>query len=222
MTRPKLLDLFCGGGGAAMGYYRAGFEVVGVDIEPQKHYPFTFVQSDALEYVAGHGAEFDALHASPPCQAYSVGTKWRRNLGASYPDLLSKTQQALYSIGKPFIIENVPGATKILKSVIMLCGGMFGIGVVRHRFFETSFMVLSPPHTCNRSFVDSDLVSMTKHGPPARWYKRNPGKSFTVKTWHDAIGIDWMPRDSLRQAIPPAYTEFIGACLMQFILCEGN
>lgn len=212
--RPRLLDLFCGAGGAAMGYHRAGFEVVGVDIKPQPRYPFTFIEGDALEYVAAHGQEFAAIHASPPCHHYSTGTRHRKNQGVVYPDLLPPTQAILRALGLPYIIENVPGAKALLQEPLLLCGGMFGLGVMRHRYFEISFLVPAPEHTCNGKDVDRDAVSITRHGPPARWYRKNPGATFNIKQWHDAMGIDWMTRTPLTQAIPPAYTEYIGRQLL--------
>lgn len=216
-NRPRLLDLFCGAGGAAMGYHRAGFEVVGVDIKPQPRYPFEFIQADALEYLWNRPRRFDVIHASPPCHQYSTATRHRKNQGIIYPDLLQPTQKALREIGKPYVIENVPGAKPLLDSPIMLCGGMFDLGVMRHRYFESSAPLLSPSHTCNGDRIDRDAVSVTRHGPPARWYRKNPGAVFNIKIWHEAMGIDWMSRFPLTQAIPPAYTEYIGKQLMEVI-----
>jgi DNA (cytosine-5)-methyltransferase 1 len=140
----RLLDLFCGAGGAAMGYYRAGYtEIVGVDIHPQKRYPFTFVQGDALEYLAAHGHEFDLIHASPPCQAYS---RARMLQGNDHPDLVGPTRELLIASGKPYIIENVVGAPLI--NPIRLTGTMFGLLTVRPRLFESNLpipMLLEPP-----------------------------------------------------------------------------
>lgn len=215
MEKKRLLDLYSGAGGCARGYQRAGFYVVGVDIEPMPRYcGDEFVQSDALQYLSKHAHEFDAIHASPPCHHYSTGTKHRKNAGIVYPDLLGLTQTALRWAGKPYVIENVPGAKDLLSSPIMLCGGMFGLGVRRHRFFELSFQMDVPEHRCNRDEIDADEVSVTRHGPPARWYRANPGATFSIKTWHKAMGIDWMNRQTLTQAIPPAYTECIGKRLM--------
>ena len=211
----RLLDLFCGAGGAALGYSRGGFdEIVGVDNKPQKHYPFTFVQGDALEFAAAHGHEFDAVHASPPCHHYSTGTRHRKNAGVVYPDLLGPTQRLLRCLGRLYVIENVPGAAKLLHQPIMLCGGMFDLGVSRHRFFESNLVQHAPKHTRNKDQIDADMVSVTRHGPPARWYRKHPGRVFNIKVWHDAMGIDWMPRLPLTQAIPPAYTEYIGKQLL--------
>jgi DNA (cytosine-5)-methyltransferase 1 len=140
MKRPLLLDLFCKAGGAGMGYHRAGFDVVGVDIEPQPRYPFRFVQADALEFLAAHGREFDAIHASPPCQKYCA----LRHLAKTedYPDLIPETRELLEATGRPWVIENTPGAP--LRSPLILCGTMFrlrtncGAELRRHRLFESN------------------------------------------------------------------------------------
>jgi DNA (cytosine-5)-methyltransferase 1 len=215
MSRPRLLDLFCGAGGASMGYHRAGFDVTGVDNRPMPRYPFAFVESDALAYVAEHGREYDAIHASPPCHHYSTGTQHRKRAGIVYPDLLVPTQDLLRASGRPYTIENVPGAARLLRAPILLCGGMFGLGVMRHRYFETNVPAIRAlPHSCNGDRIDRDAVSVTRHGPPPRWYRKHPGATFRVTIWHDAMGINWMDRRSLTQAIPPAYTEHIGAQLL--------
>jgi DNA (cytosine-5)-methyltransferase 1 len=142
MSRPRLLDLFCKAGGAGMGYSRAGFEVVGVDKEPQQRYPFCFVQADALEYAAACGHCFDAIHASPPCQADSIMRRGRWK-GREHPQLIPQTRELLISSGKPYVIENVVGADLI--DPIMLCGSMFGLRTKhgsqlrRHRLFELNW-----------------------------------------------------------------------------------
>lgn len=209
----RLLDLFCGAGGAAMGYSRAGFEVVGVDLHKQPRYPFEFHQADALTFPLDG---FDAIHASPPCQGYSVGTGFgdRRKP----PQLIAEVRNLLRASGKPYIIENVMGAKEHMYSPIMLCGSMFNIGVVRHRLFESNFPLACQPHKCHGPEVDRDLVSVTAHGPPPRWYKKNPGAKFSLKVWKDAMGIGWMIRDELREAIPPAYTEHVGRQLMAHLM----
>jgi len=206
-VKEKLLDLFCGAGGAAMGYYRAGFtEIVGVDNHPQKHYPFTFVLGDALEYLREHGSEFDFIHASPPCQRYSTMTP--KHTRDSHPDLLPSTAEALRSFGLPYCIENVAGARKLLNSPLLLCGTMFNLKTRCHRFFETSFPVFSPA-TCNHSkeqlFVTTAGSNSCNIRPLVGGVKR---KSTSYAP--EAYGIDWMDFEDLRQAIPPAYTEFIG------------
>lgn len=205
----RLLDLFCGAGGAAMGYYRAGFQVVGVDIQPQRHYPFEFHQADALEYLAEHGREFDVIHASPPCQAWSVETPMRyRN---THPRMIDVTQCALRLAGKPYVIENVPNARRELRSPLLLCGSMFGLQVWRHRYFEVNpecFSLLPP---CDHSNVP---VLIT--GTPRR--QGYPRQDPPVTLRRNAMGIDWpMPTSGLDEAIPPAYTQFIGRQLLEVI-----
>lgn len=200
--RPRLLDLFCGGGGAARGYQMAGFHVTGIDNRPQPRYAGdAFIQADALEYVAGHGHEYDVIHASPPCQAYS---SMRHVTGKSYPDLVAPTRRALQATGKPFVIENVFGAP--LLQPLMLCGTMFGLDVIRHRLFEIcpEIYALTPPCCHNKSCA--------KQGRAVK-----PGQFITVTGSYsgaqfarDAMGIDWMSRAEMSQAIPPAYTLFIG------------
>lgn len=200
MARPKLLDLFCCAGGAAMGYYRAGFDVTGIDIKPQKHYPFNFIQADALEYVAEHGHEYDAIHASPPCQRYSKIQRITRNRD-KWPDLVDKTRMALIASGKLFVIENVEGAP--LRIDIRLCGSMFGLGMIRHRIFETNVpMPLLVPPCDHRGMYDP-------------WHKFGVQQRQRMAA---AMGIDWeMTRDEVREAIPPAYTEFIGGISIKYL-----
>ncbi len=200
----RLLDLFCKAGGAGMGYHRAGYEVTGVDIEPQKNYPFEFVQADALEYLRDHWLEFDVIHASPPCQRNSTMTKglWKDRLD-SHPELIAPVREILVKTGKPYIIENVPGAPLINATV--LCGSMFeGLQVRRHRLFETSFMVIAP--ACNHS-VQSHVVAVYGHSGGSS--KRDGLKFGGVDTWKTAMQIDWMTGAELAEAIPPAYTEYI-------------
>ena len=203
----RLLDLFCGAGGAGMGYHRAGFEVVGVDIVNQPRYPFTFIQADALEYCATHGHEFDVIHASPPCQAWSKETAMQYR--GNHPKLIEPTREALAATGKPFVIENVPGARHELRNPVMFCGSMFGLRVWRHRYFEfhPELFTLMPP--CNHSFVPV-LVTGTTRRKGCR--RVDP----PVALRRSAMGIDWPMRVAgLDEAIPPAYTEFIGRQLWQ-------
>jgi DNA (cytosine-5)-methyltransferase 1 len=202
----RLLDLFCGAGGAAMGYHEAGFEVVGVDIKPQPRYPFEFHQGDALEFLAAHGHEFDAIHASPPCQAFSVATKSeRRHLHA---DLVAPTRNLLTLTGKPWVIENVPGAP--VTAHFKLTGRQFGLKLARARLFETNWaaLVMSPPIV-----YDGEVITVVGHGTPG-WAKKKLGRNPSIAEKRDAMGIHWMNRDELSQAIPPAYTKFIGEQLM--------
>lgn len=194
---PRLLDLFCGAGGAAVGYRRAGFDVVGVDLRPQPRYPFTFHQADALTFdLAG----FDVVHASPPCQRWSALNKQLRR---PHPDLIGPTRDRLVGWGGPWIMENVPGAP--LRADVLLCGRMFGLGVKRHRLFETwdGYRPWTPFHDDRGPFVGV-------YGHPGGTHRRRPGESKgTTAEWREAMGIDWMTAGELAQAIPPAYTEWI-------------
>jgi DNA (cytosine-5)-methyltransferase 1 len=206
-VRPLLLDLFCGAGGAAVGYHRAGFDVVGVDIKPQPHYPFEFVQADVFEFLDEYdewsALAVDVIHASPPCQAY---TQAQRLHGNEHPDLLPKTRVALRALEFPYIIENVPGAPMVAPFTI--CGTGLGLGVKRHRWFETNFPVMSPP--CGSHF---NYVTVFGHSVELRGNKAK----VRLKTADGAraMGIDWMNRDELSEAIPPAYTQFIGEQLLE-------
>lgn len=210
MTRPRLLDLFCCAGGAAMGYHRAGFDVVGVDIKPQPRYPFAFVQGDALEYAAAHGHEFNAIHASPPCQGYS---RMRHITGREYPMMIEDVRNALRAAGKPYVIENVEDAPLI--DDILLCGTMFGLKTFRHRKFEMSFFMMAPPHITHAVFGKA-----APQGRPTtvdRQYITVTGNFSGIETAKQAMGIDWMSRPELSQAIPPAYTEYIGRHLIEVL-----
>lgn len=209
-----------------MGYHRAGFtEIVGVDNRPMPRYPLQFVQADALEYVADHGREFDVIHASPPCQAYSALKSLHRD--KSYPDLIEKTRAILIKTGKVFVIENVPGAPLI--SPVMLCGSFFDLGVWRHRIFETSFQVASVPWCCHKKYPNPIDVSGTGSAQHGERKKKTGGKCRKPRDLQEArqaMGIDWMNRKEISQAIPPAYTEFIGIRLLDALsrvqLTGGN
>lgn len=203
--KPRLLDLFCGAGGAAMGYHRAGFEVVGVDIEPQPNYPFEFVQADALKFNRAIG--FDAIHASPPCHRYSLVSGFQ-GVAADHPDLLGPIRELLDGQPWPYVIENVPGAP--LRRDLTLCGEMFGLRVHRHRWFETrGFYAMQAPHA--RHGLRGAATNCEVAPGVARWITGNYADHDDAL---DAMGIDWMSRKELAQAIPPAYTEHIGGYLM--------
>ena len=207
----RLLDLFCGAGGASMGYHRAGFEVVGGDINPQPHYPFEFHQADALEYPL---EGFDAYHASPPCQAYSRTTnKHRKYEGKEYPDLVGATRAMLQETGRPYIIENVVGSP--LETCIILRGDMFGLKVIRPRLFELSFLVLQPQIERQKGLLCGRDYFRVLSGSGC-WCKGEETKG-TFDEWKQAMGIDWTDLKGLSQAIPPAYTEYIGKYLMDYI-----
>ena len=216
MARPKLLDLFCGAGGASVGYFDAGFDVVGVDINPQPNYPFDFVQADALEYVKEHRHEFDVIHASPPCQASTTLTSGT-NKGRVYPQLIPATRELLKSTGLPYVIENVQGSD--VRRDLTLCGETFGLGVLRHRYFEVSgFDVVQPEHKPHRGRVTGWNHGKYHDGPYFAVYGEGGGKG-TVAQWQQAMGIDWTSdRKELAEAIPPAYTEHIGLQLIRQIV----
>ena len=215
--RPRLLDLFCGAGGAAMGYHRAGFDVVGVDINPQPNYPFEFVQADALD--SGWGVlrktgvrPFDAAHASPPCQAFSAYRRKGNGVGDGYPDLIWSTRDLLIGSGLPFVIENVPNAP--LRFPVTLCGSSFGLDVRRHRWFESNVEIDEP--LCQHEKQTPRFAPSTN--------RTNLRSTVEVGVWRiplevqqRAMDIDWMTREELSQAIPPAYTEHIGHYLMSAV-----
>jgi len=210
----KLLDLFCGAGGAGKGYMDAGFDVTGIDIEAQPDYPGTFIQSDALAYLAAHGHEYDAIHASPPCQASSALSKGT-NKGKYYLNLIPATRALLALQNKPTIIENVQGSD--LRRDLTLCGEMFGLAVIRHRYFECSFPVLEPEHIKHRGRVRGWRHGEYFDGPYLAIYGDGGGKG-SVKEWQDAMDMPWTSsRKSIAESIPRAYTRFIGGQLMQFL-----
>jgi hypothetical protein len=208
-----LLDLFCGAGGAAMGYYRAGFEVVGVDIKPQPHYPFEFHQEDALIYPLGG---FDAYHASPPCQAYLDCNKNGKKI-TKHPRLIEPIRDRLLSTLRPFIIENVHKAP--INAGLMLCGTMFGLNVIRHRYFEFNFNPPMSPFHCNHwgSVARGDFVAVYGRGGKGPRYPggRMPSPINVRFTKSYAMGIEWEMTDKeINESIPPAYTEYIGRYLI--------
>jgi DNA (cytosine-5)-methyltransferase 1 len=216
MTRPRLLDLFCCAGGAAMGYHRAGFDIVGVDIKPQPRYPFKFHQADAMTYALDG---FDAVHASPPCQDHST----TRGLGARHGTawMLAATRERLTAYGRPWIVENVKTAPLARQGDLFgangleLCGCMFaelrGL-LYEARLFETSFPVPQPPHRLHH-------WPQTKMGRPPQ-----PGECMQITGHFSGVtearrrmGADWMTQDELAQAIPPAYTELVGRALLDHL-----
>ncbi len=212
--KPRLLDLFCCAGGAGMGYHRAGFEVVGVDINLQPRYPFEFHQADALEYVKEHWREFDVIHASPPCQRFSKSvSKVNR---AKHPDYILATQDALREAGKTYVIENVRRAR--LNANLMLCGSMFGLRVIRHRYFECSMPpVISP--VCNHFLFPADLPHAHNRTNPLRVYAVSGGwQHVEFSQIETAMGIDWMNARELSEAIPPAYTEWLGRHILESLV----
>jgi len=223
MTRPRLLDLFCGAGGAAMGYHRAGFDVVGVDINAQPHYPFEFHQADALTFPLDG---FDAIHASPPCQFYSDGTRAGK-VGAQ--PLIAPTRQRLAAMSVPWVIENVHGAAEHMSAGLLLCGSMFGLAVERHRLFESPVYLWAPGHHDCRQV----LKHRKAHPIPESWNDTTAGTTYLnraysvtgksrgrgcIPFWRDLMEMPWaVTAHELSEAIPPAYTEWIGGQLMAAI-----
>jgi DNA (cytosine-5)-methyltransferase 1 len=216
MSKPRLLDLFCGAGGAAMGYHRAGFEVVGVDIKPQPRYPFEFIEGDAIENAKQLCVRFafDAIHASPPCQAFSVANNYRPELATKYPDLIPSTRDLVVSSGLPYVIENVPGAPLVAPT--MICGSGLGLPLRRHRLFECSFPLMGVgcahgQFPWREEYKHSTNRKRRRVAVLGEW--RVP---FALQK--EAAGIDWMTLEELSEAIPPAYTEHIG----HYLLAEIN
>jgi DNA (cytosine-5)-methyltransferase 1 len=207
VSRPRLLDLFCGAGGAAMGYHRAGFDVIGVDIEPQPRYPFEFHQADALEFPLGG---FDVIHASPLCQMWSAYRRARPEKGDEhYVNLIPQTRERLIATGLPYIIENVEGARFELINPVRLCGTGFALDVERHRRFESNVPLIGMP--CAHGRNKARFPRGSRHIRP------NDRRTVAIGEWRipvpmqqAAIGIDWMTVPEMSQAIPPAYTEFLG------------
>ncbi|MFH1486318.1 MAG: DNA cytosine methyltransferase [Chloroflexota bacterium] len=213
--KPVIADLFCGAGGAAMGLHRAGFEVVGFDIAPQPRYPFEFHLQDAFTVDLN---PFDAVWASPPCQAHSVASIVHKNRGKQYVNHIPDTRVMLQKSGKPYIIENVPGAP--LQDPVTLCGTMFGLGVFRHRLFESNILLFALKHLTHAGKI-GDGKHFSVAGGAGRWkswgtvYRDSP--KGTAVQWREAMGIDWMNRKGLTQAIPPAYSEYLGKQLRQYL-----
>lgn len=217
----KILDLFCGAGGASYGYSLAGFEVTGVDLEPMPRYPFEFVQADAFHFLKTVDlTKFDAIHASPPCQHYTTMLNNNEQCRDNHPDLVAEVRKLLRATGKPYVIENVPGAP--LENAITLCGAMFsGLRVYRHRLFESNILLLQPAH--RRHLVKAAKACRI----PRNGEFWSPEGCFGGKDdAQKAMGIDWMKitgsRDrEIAQAIPPAYTKYIGEQLMSYVEMES-
>lgn len=210
--RPKALDLFCCAGGASVGLQRSGFDVTGVDINPQPRYPFTFNQADAVTFpVKG----FDFIWASPPCQRFCA-LNGREDL-SGYPDLIEPIRAKLLASGVPWIIENVPGAP--IRKDVVLCGGMFGLRSYRHRHFECSFHIAQPKHPKHTVRVNRRGENRREH-----WAK---GGNLTITgdigvyCGPAAMGIDWMTGSEMSEAIPPAYSEYLGLAAIAELARRG-
>ncbi|MGB1728845.1 MAG: hypothetical protein ACPHF2_02550 [Crocinitomicaceae bacterium] len=222
-TEFKLLDLFCCGGGAGVGYARSGFTVTGIDIKNQPEYPYEFIECDAVEYLQKHGHKFEAIHASPPCQAYSShvtssSSKFVPTKGKDEPMLIGVLRDILNEIGKPYVIENVIGARQHMDANLMLCGTMFGLPISRHRLFESNFFIPQPEHPKCRGVAK-------KFAADNGWEYRDmsvTGKgrhAGTSERWKQIMGIDWDLRQSqLAEAIPSSYTKYIGDVLINQLI----
>ena len=218
--KPRLLDLFCGAGGCSAGYVAAGFEVVGVDIADQPNYPFRFHKLDAMEVAYGlmvdvsiipgyEVGDFDAVHASPPCQFASLVTPDK----SKHSNLIPETRRRLQGSGLPYVIENVPGAREHLIDPVQICGSGLGLTLIRHRLFETNFPVMGVPCAHGALKAQFDVYEhgkWRKSGTPAIYGK---GGRKAKEHWASAMGINWMTHDEMALAIPPRYTEHIGSYL---------
>lgn len=220
--RPRLLDLFSGAGGAAVGYHRAGFDVLGIDISPQPNFPFHFVQADALAPPLDLAA-FDVIHASPPCQAYTtLGNRFRGNGGPDHPELIGPVRAMLEASGVPYVIENVPGAARALHAPIRLTGEQFGLRVHRARLFECSPFVLSPSPVSRQ---DNPVAVYGKLDGRRLWTRTDGTELRAPSSLEEpsaAMGIDWMEWDELKEAIPPAYTEYLGRQLLTMLPTDSE
>lgn len=219
--RPIMLDLYSCAGGAAVGYHRAGFRVIGVDIDPQPNYPFEFFQADAIRaltklvtnegYLPEASGRVAAVHTSPPCQYSTALTKGtNKNNGKTYVNLIPPTRELLAQLPQdiPTVIENVNGAS--LRKDLTLCGEMFGLGVLRHRHFETNFPIAQPAHIPHRGRVRGWRHGEYFDGPYLAVYGEGGGKG-TVREWQDAMGIQHTHvRKEIAEAIPPKYSQYIG------------
>jgi DNA (cytosine-5)-methyltransferase 1 len=222
IRKPRLLDLFCCAGGAGVGYARAGFDVVGVDINPQPRYPLPFIRTDALDLDPKFIATFDAIHASPPCQSYSDLAK-RNGNAHEWPRLIEPVREMLSRSGLPTVIENVEGAP--LLDPVVLCGTMFkGLRVLRHRLFEANFPIIPPQHgkhpVCHT--FDKRKGQFGKTNEMRDFVSVNGGGNCSVVAARDAMGIDWMTKNEMNEAIPPAYTQFIGKQMLAHMISQSR
>lgn len=220
MNKPRLLDLFSGAGGCAKGYQQAGFYVVGVDIAPQPHYcGEEFYQADALRFPLDG---FDVIHASPVCKAYSVLNAQNKEKN---PKQIPAIRKRLIDSKKPYVIENVQGAKRALRGNLVLCGTMFGLAVERHRIFESNIF-LYPPGPCQHRNGCISVHGNSIWDSSQRGTLRTDGRVrpaiVPFEVGCQAMGIDWMNRDELVQAIPWKYTAWIGARLLDALRSEAS
>jgi DNA (cytosine-5)-methyltransferase 1 len=226
--KPRLLDLFCGEGGAGMGYSRAGFDVFGVDLAPARlsRYPFAWAMGDAIAFLLDYGHTFDAIHASPTCTGYSRGTAAVPNRLEKYDRLIAATREALEIIGRPYVIENVADARPELRDPVLLCGRMFGLTATdddgtplvmdRHRLFETSgFPMLAPEHVKHdRSVQVAGSYGGARRDKREAREIRKGGYVPSADVQRELLGTPWMSEKGCQLSIPPVFTEFIGAQLI--------
>jgi DNA (cytosine-5)-methyltransferase 1 len=220
MMKPRLLDLFSCAGGAGAGYAEY-FDVTGVDMKPQPHYPFPFIQADALAFLdTADLSQFDVIHASPECKAY---TNCNLSPKERYLKLIGEVRTRLVKTGKPYVIENVMGARRDLHASLMLCGSMFGLPMQRHRLFETNVFIY-PPCPCNHKDTPIQVYGhsvwdASRAGTPRKDGRKRPD-SVSAEIGYQAMQIDWMNKIELAQAIPPAYTRWIGQFLYDVVTAE--
>lgn len=208
MTKLRILDLFCGEGGAAMGYRKAGFEVVGVDNVDMPRFPFEFHQADALKFLRAHHKEFDAFHASPPCKAHSIAQRIHKR---DHECFIARTRRALRKTDKPYVIENTPLSP--LKNFIELSGGTFGLRVIRRRLFESNFYIKEPPRFSYSRGCTNSHRGLSTGGE----YICVAGHNFLIEEAREAMEINWMGQQGIAQAVPPAYTRYISRYLKKAI-----
>lgn len=244
----RLLDLFCGEGGAAAGYISAGWDVTGIDTKSLGHrYPGTFIQADALAYLAEHGRDYDAIHASPPCQGYTIATAGNPTARAKHQRLIAATRELLLVAGRPWVIENVEQARTQMRDPIMLCGRMFGLTALdedgtklvldRHRLFESSHPLTAPAHPVHgteqvagvyggsRRAKRHDGESLAQVAPRDRHaarVERGGGYVPRSKRVQQALlGIDWMTLRGMQESIPPVYAQWVGEQLLTLLEVAG-
>lgn len=220
--KPRLLDLFSCAGGAGEGYARSGFDVVGIDINPQPRYPYQFIQADAIEYLATHGHEYDAIHASPPCQAFSAMKHMPD--AKEHPELIEPVRDLLTNLDVPWVIENVVGAP--LVSPLLLCGSMFGLGAAgfqlrRHRLFESNVLLMSPG-ACHHKDPTIGIYGGHVRCRSSKFWRNSaadfPGHDKKALAAEAMGGTQWMTMNQMSEAIPPPYTEWIGEQMMAQIV----
>lgn len=211
----RVVDLFCGAGGASEGYRRAGFDVSGVDILDHSDYPFELTVMNALDWLKEPEKDVDIIHASPPCQAYTtMSNRWRGKGGVadSHEELITETRELLIQWGGTYVIENVPGAKRYLRNPVTVTGGFFGLKVHRPRLFESNFPLVGAV-----SPSPDGVIGVYGALDGRRLYSRKDGTTQyaaqSIAQARQAMGIDWMSWEDLTEAIPPAYTEFIGGQL---------